>query len=66
LPGFHPASAEFVGADLSDLVITTGFLRLEYDADEALRTPGDGAVFIAQPGATGVLPTPWVEVPLPR
>lgn len=65
-PGFHPASVEFLGADLTDLVITTGFPRLEYDADEAIRTPGDGALFVARPGATGMRPTPWIEVPLPR
>ena len=66
LPGFHPSSVEFIGAELGDLVITTGFPRLEYDADHALRTPGDGAIFVARTGARGMPATPWSEVALPR
>ncbi len=61
----HPASAEFAGPALDRLVITTGFPRLEYGADHALRSPSDGAVIVAVPGSRGLPPTPWSPVPLP-
>jgi sugar lactone lactonase YvrE len=66
LPGLHPASVEFAGPGLDELVITTGFPRLENDRDRELRTEGDGALVVVDVGATGVAPTPWVDAPLPR
>lgn len=61
----HPASCEFAGPDLDRLIITTGFPRLEQDADLPLRAADDGAILVTDPGARGIPPTPWNEAPLP-
>jgi sugar lactone lactonase YvrE len=62
----HPASAEFIGQNLDELVITTGYPRMEDPVAIAQQTPHDGELFVARPGARGVPTTPWREIPLPR
>jgi sugar lactone lactonase YvrE len=59
----HPASVEFVGDELSDLLIVTGYPRTP--SAHALRAPGDGELFIVRSAAKGLLPTSWTETPLP-
>ena len=59
----HPASVEFVGDDLSDLLIVTGHPRTP--SASAFRAPGDGELFVVHSIAKGLPPTPWIEAPLP-
>ncbi|MET0885684.1 MAG: SMP-30/gluconolactonase/LRE family protein [Mycetocola sp.] len=65
LPGRHPSSVEFVGPGLDDLIVTTGFPRMEDPAAMALKTHHDGELYVTRPGARGVATTPWHEIPLP-
>lgn len=60
----HPASVEFAGEDLRDMVITTGAPRLE-DPSADYRSTDDGVVLLARPGVRGLPRTPWREAPLP-
>lgn len=59
----HPASVEFIGDDLQDLLIVTGYPRIPNAATE--RVEGDGELFVVRTGARGLLPTPWIETRLP-
>jgi sugar lactone lactonase YvrE len=66
LDDHHPASVEFVGPDLDDLLITTGYPRIDDPAAMALQSARDGEVFLTRVGARGIPATPWREIPLPR
>ncbi len=59
----HVSSAAFVGSDLDTLVITSASRDLS--PEERTRWPHAGGLFVARPGARGLAPTPWREVPLP-
>jgi sugar lactone lactonase YvrE len=59
----HVSSAAFAGPNLDLLAITSASRDLS--AVERERWPHAGGLFVARPGARGVAPTPWREVPLP-
>lgn len=59
----HPASVEFIGNGLSDLLIVTGYPRVPGEAQ--MRVEGDGQLFVVSTDAEGLSPTPWIEARLP-
>ncbi|GAB3600629.1 SMP-30/gluconolactonase/LRE family protein [Microbacterium tumbae] len=65
LGGLHPASVEFAGESLEELIVTTGAPRLE-DAAADFRIPGDGVLLSLRPGVCGLRRTPWAPAPLPQ
>lgn len=65
LGDLHPASVEFAGEALDQLVITTGFPWLDIDVG-VTRAPGDGVLIVVDPGVRGLAPTPWRDAPVPR
>jgi sugar lactone lactonase YvrE len=64
LADLHPASVEFIGTLLSEILIVTGYPRVQDEAQH--RVEGDGGLFVASTAATGLLRTPWIEAPLPE
>jgi sugar lactone lactonase YvrE len=59
----HPASVEFIGDELKELLIVTGYPRVPDEAEQ--RVEGDGKLFAVRTEASGLPPIPWIEASLP-